>query len=113
MTAAMLIYKIFRSEEWAELQNNGVTAGAPIDVADGYIHFSTAETVTTTAALYFADQEGLVLCALEAGMLSPLKWEPARDTLFPHLYRHLRLEDILWHAPLPLINGVHRFPDLT
>mgnify|MGYP001815734402 CR=1 FL=1 len=46
----MLIYKIFRAYEWADLQANGDTVGAPIDVADGYIHFSTAETVAETAA---------------------------------------------------------------
>ena len=40
---AMLIYKIFRAAEWAELRHYGVTAGAPVDVADGYVHFSTAD----------------------------------------------------------------------
>lgn len=111
---SMLIYKIFRAHEWADLQTNGETPGAPIDVADGYVHFSTAETVAETAAKYFAGVEGLVLLALEADSLDPLKWEPARaGVLFPHLYRNLRLSDILWDAPLPLVDGTHQFPDLT
>ena len=38
----MLIYKIFRIEEWAELDAEGETLGAPVDLADGFIHFSTA-----------------------------------------------------------------------
>ena len=38
----MLIYKIFRAEEWAQLQAEGQTLGAPVDLADGYVHFSTA-----------------------------------------------------------------------
>ena len=50
----MLIYKIFRADEWAQLQAAGATQGAPIDLADGFIHFSTAATVEKTAALYFA-----------------------------------------------------------
>ena len=108
----MLIYKIFRADEWAELTTNGESRGAPVDVADGYIHFSTAQTVKRTAELYFADEDGLILCALEADKLDPLKWEPARDTLFPHLYRNIRMDDILWHNPLPLRDGQHIFPDL-
>jgi uncharacterized protein (DUF952 family) len=111
---AMLIYKIFRSDEWANLQADGETVGAPIDVADGYVHFSTAETVTETVTKYFAGVDGLFLLAVEAEGLEPLKWEPAReDVLFPHLYRKMRMDDIVWVKPLPLQDGVHQFPDLT
>ncbi|MBE0414242.1 DUF952 domain-containing protein [Yoonia sp.] len=110
----MLIYKIFRAPEWAELQAKGATAGAPIDVTDGYVHFSTAETVAETAAKYFAGQDGLVLLALEADRLDALKWEPARGgLLFPHLYRPLRMDDVLWHKTLPLVDGAHQFPPLA
>lgn len=110
----MLIYKIFRADEWATLQANGETTGAPVDVVDGYIHFSTAETVAETAAKYFAEAADLVLLAVEAEGLNPLKWEPAREgVLFPHLYRNLRLDDVTWDKPLPLVGGVHQFPDLT
>lgn len=110
----MLIYKIFRAHEWAELQANGETAGAPIDITDGYVHFSTAETVAETAAKYFADVDGLVLLALDADRLDALKWEPARaGVLFPHLYRSLRMDDVIWHKPLPLVDGAHQLPDLA
>jgi len=111
---AMLIYKIFRADEWAILQANGETTGAPIDVTDGYVHFSTAETVAETAAKYFAGVAGLVLLAVETEGLASLKWEPAReDVLFPHLYRKLKMDDILWTSPLPLQAGLHQFPDLS
>lgn len=110
----MLIYKIFRADEWATLQADGETAGAPIDVADGYVHLSTAETVAETAAKYFAGVEGLVLLAVETDGLEPLKWEPARkDVLFPHLYRKMRMDDVVWAKPLPLHNGMHQFPALS
>lgn len=110
----MLIYKIFRAEEWAELQHNGETDGAPIDVADGYVHFSGADTVERTAALYFANEEGLQLLAVEADGLDELKWEASRGgALFPHLYRKLSMSDVVWHRPLPLVDGVHQFPPLT
>jgi uncharacterized protein (DUF952 family) len=109
----VLIYKIFRAGEWAELQSQGKTQGAPIDVADGYVHFSSGETVKATAAKYFSGETGLVLLALESETLEPLKWEAARGALFPHLYRELRLSDVLWHTDLPLGPDGHIFPELS
>lgn len=111
----MLIYKIFRADEWAELQSQSVTKGAPIDIADGYVHFSTAEQARETAAKHFADEEGLILLALDSDALGgDLKWEPSRGgALFPHLYRELRLSDVLWDKPLPIVDGIHQFPELT
>ncbi len=109
----MLIYKIFRASEWAELQAKGVTDGAPIDVADGYVHFSDADTVRQTAALHFQGEADLVLLAVEADALDGLKWEESRGgTLFPHLYRQLHMSDVVWHKALPIVDNVHQFPDL-
>ncbi len=109
----MLIYKIFRADEWAVLTEQGSTLGAPVDLADGYVHFSTAAQVGETAAKHFADQEGLVLLALDSEQLgAALKWEPSRGgALFPHLYRALEFQDVLWSKPLPLRDGVHEFPE--
>ena len=109
----MLIYKIFRADEWATLKAAGKTAGAPIDVADGYVHFSTAEQAAETAAKYFADVPGLVLLACDADALKDdLKWEPSRGgALFPHLYRDLRMTDVIWSRDLPLTAAGHAFPD--
>ena len=109
----MLIYKIFRAPEWAALQENGSTTGAPIDVTDGYIHFSTAKQAPETAAKHFAGQDGLMLITCSASDLGDdLKWEVSRGgDKFPHLYRDLHLSDVLLHKPLPLFEGVHQFPD--
>lgn len=109
----MRIYKILRPAEWAELQAAGETAGAPVDVADGYVHFSTAAQLAGTAAKHFAGEEGLILAAFDAGAMGDaLKWEVSRGgARFPHLYAPLRLADVLWHAPLPLVGGVHVFPE--
>lgn len=108
----MRIYKILRADEWAALQAAGETSGAPIDVADGYIHFSTATQAAETAAKYFANVEGLVLAAMDADALGDaLRWEVSRGgDKFPHLYGPLRLADVVWHAPLPVANGTHQFP---
>ena len=53
-----------------------------------------------------------MLIAVEADRLgTDLKWEPSRGgALFPHLYRTLLLEDVVWAQPLPLENGQHHFP---
>ena len=111
----MLIYKIFRAPEWAAMQTAGETLGAPVDLADGYVHFSTKDQVAETAAKWFAGEENLHLLALESDALAPhLKWEPSRGgALFPHLYRALTMEDILWITLLPLGPEGHIFPDLS
>lgn len=108
----MLIYKIFRAAEWADMQAAGRSDGAPVDLADGFIHFSTAAQVRETAAKHFADEDGLVLLAVEAdGLGADLKWEPSRGgALFPHLYRALRADDVLWHRDVPLGPDGHVFP---
>ncbi len=107
----MLIYKIFRAEEWRQLEAEGESAGAPIDIADGYVHFSTAAQAPETAAKYFGGVEGLMLLAVEADGCEALAWEPSRGgDLFPHLYRPLRMADILWARPLPASGASHIFP---
>ena len=108
----MRIYKLLRAAEWAALNQTGQTAGAPVDLADGFIHFSTAQQVAATARRHFAGVEGLILAAFEADSLgAALIWEPSRGgALFPHLYGPLRLADVIWHRPLALVDGQHLFP---
>lgn len=108
-----MIYKIFRADEWAAFEAAGETAGAPVDLADGYIHFSTASQAAETAAKHFAGETGLVLLALDAEALGDaLKWEPSRGgALFPHLYRSLKLSEIVWQTDLPLGPEGHIFPE--
>lgn len=109
----MLIYKIFRTDEYAELESKGQTSGAPIDLADGYVHFSTGDQVGETAAKYFAGIEGLMLLAVDADKAGDaLRWEVSRGGAeFPHLYRELRASDIVWARPLPLGPDGHSFPE--
>lgn len=109
----MLIYKIFRRTEWEAFRGAGRTAGAPVDLADGYLHLSTAEQVTVTAERHFAGESDLVLVAVAAERLgTDLKWEPSRGgALFPHLYRDLTLDDVVWDKSLPLGATGHIFPE--
>jgi len=109
----MLVYKIFRRPEWDSFVAEGQTRGAPVDLADGYIHLSTAAQVTGTAAKHFTGESDLVLVALDSAGLGPaLRWEPSRGgQLFPHLYRPLHRSEVLWDKSLPLGAAGHIFPE--
>jgi len=109
----MLVYKIFRRAEWDHLAETGRSQGAPIDLADGFIHLSTAAQVVETAAKHFAGQSDLVLVAVDTDALGPdLKWDPSRGgALFPHLYRDMTMADVVWDKSLPLGVAGHIFPE--
>ncbi|MFG1431310.1 DUF952 domain-containing protein [Xanthobacter sp. V2C-8] len=110
-----VVYKITPAEPWAAAEVEGVFTGAPVDVADGFIHFSTAAQVRETAARHFAGAHGLRLVAVDAAALgAALRWEPSRGgALFPHLYGPLPLSTVLWVRDLPLgTDGAHAFPPL-
>ena len=109
----MLIYKILRRPEWDEFRSGGKTLGAPVDLADGFIHFSTAAQVVETAARHFAQESDLVLVAFDSDRLgAALKWEPSRGGhLFPHLYRELLLDEVVWDKSLPLGASGHIFAE--
>lgn len=107
------IYKICPEEGWREAEAAGRFVGAPVDLADGFIHFSTEAQVRETAARHFAGMEGLLLITVDAGALGDkLRWEPSRGgALFPHLYGPLSLAAVLRVQPLPLQpDGGHGFP---
>jgi uncharacterized protein (DUF952 family) len=109
-----LIYKIEDKSKWDEALANGVYKGAPIDLADGFIHFSTARQLGETAAKHFGGREGLIVAGIDAKLLgSPLKWEVSRGgALFPHLYTVLDMKAVVRTYDLPLDeNGDHVFVD--
>jgi uncharacterized protein (DUF952 family) len=113
---APTLYKICPAELWREAERAGVFRGSPVDLGDGFIHFSTAAQVAETAAKHFAGQRDLVLVAVDAAMLGPaLKWEPSRGgALFPHLYGVLDVSAVERVEPLRLgPDGRHEFPELA
>lgn len=108
-----LIFKICPAPLWREAEAARVFRGAPVDLADGYIHFSSAEQVEETAARHFAGESDLVLVGVRAEALgSALSWEASRGgDLFPHLYGVLPLSTVRFVEPLPLgADGRHVFP---
>lgn len=109
----MEIYKILTAQEWSDLTAQGQTQGAPVDIADGFVHFSTAAQLAETAAKHFSGQIGLILAAFDTDRLGDaLAWEVSRGgDRFPHLYAPLRLADVTWHADFPLVDGRHVIPE--
>ena len=109
------LYKIVPAALWREAQRDGRFRGSPVDLADGFIHFSTAAQVAETAAKHFSGQHDLLLVHVDDALLGPaLKWEPSRGgALFPHLYGELSLGAVGKVEPLPLgPDGRHVFPTL-
>lgn len=110
------IYKIAPADLWHQSERAGTFAGAPVDVADGFIHFSTAAQVQETAAKHFRGQADLVIAAVDAAVLGDaLRWEPSRGgALFPHLYGPMAMDAVRWTKPLACdAAGVPIIPDLT
>lgn len=108
----MLIYKLAPAALWKTAEAAGVFAGAPDDLAAGFIHFSTAAQTRETAAKYFRGEPDLLLIAVDAGLLADtMRWETSRgNQLFPHLYGPLPLAAVRSVAHIPLRrDGRHDF----
>jgi len=107
-------YKVLTAADWAALQA-GTFAGAPVDLADGFIHLSTGTQVTATVDLHFRGQVGLIVAAVDLSALGrAVRWEPSRGgQLFPHLYAPLSPRVVLAWCPLERhADGSVRLPAL-
>lgn len=81
-------YKILTAMQWEQFQDDGMFLGAPVDLADGYIHLSTADQLQATLEKHFAGASGLVIAEVDLAALGDMvKWEVSRGgALFPHVY---------------------------
>jgi uncharacterized protein (DUF952 family) len=97
-----LAYKVLTTPQMERLEAEGSFAGSPADLADGFIHLSTAGQLEATLARHFAGQHGLHLVAVDVAALGEaVKWETARDGAdFPHLYAPLTLDAVIAYSPL-------------
>jgi uncharacterized protein (DUF952 family) len=90
-------YKILTADQWAQFEADGVFLGAPVDLADGYIHLSAADQLQGTLDKHFAGQSGLVIAEVDLTALGEtVKWEVSRgNALFPHIYGALPMAAVL------------------
>lgn len=96
------IFKIATRSDWDAARAAGHLAGTPVDLADGYIHFSTPAQLAQTLERHYWGRSDLVLLTVDPDRIGvPLTWEPARDgDLFPHLYAPLPLTAVVAERPL-------------
>lgn len=109
----MKIYKIVTRRQWRSAVEGGIFRGAPVDLADGFIHFSTAAQLAETARRHFSGMDDLLVLAVDADSLGDdLRWEISRGgDSFPHLYSDLAVEYVEYAAELPLgPDGGHVLP---
>ena len=98
-----IAYKVLTADQLSVLEHDGSFAGAPVDLADGYIHLSTADQLGGTVDKHFAGQSDLQLAAVDLEALGDaVKWEESRGgALFPHIYGvPLTLDVVLAYGPL-------------
>jgi len=109
----LFAFKILTAEQWGQFRADGVCKGAPVDIADGYIHLSARDQVAETAAKHFAGQDNLILAMVDLAALGDtIRWEPSRGgALFPHIYGELPMSAVTTKAKIRLgSDGVHIFP---
>lgn len=96
-------FKILTAEQFAAWLGAGRFAGAPVDLADGYIHLSTADELQGTLDKHFAGQTGLVIAEIDLAQLGDnVRWEVSRGgALFPHVYGEIPYSAIIRHEELP------------
>ena len=90
-------YKILPPTQWAQFQADGIFHGAPVDLADGYIHLSTADQLQATLDKHFSGQSGLMIAEVDLAILgNSVRWEVSRGgALFPHVYGPLPMAAVL------------------
>jgi uncharacterized protein (DUF952 family) len=95
-------WKILTTEQKDSLLSEELFHGAPVDLADGYIHLSAEPQVAGTLDKHFAGQSGLWLARVDLAALGDaVRWERSRgDALFPHIYAPLPLSAVTALGPL-------------
>ncbi len=111
-----MIYKILTADQLAAVED-GQAMQAPVDVADGYVHFSTSKQVQETLSKWFKGQKGCVLVSVDSRDFGvDLKWEKSRGgDYFPHVYTTVREYNInsIWPLDEFDADGAPLAPDVV
>jgi uncharacterized protein (DUF952 family) len=96
-----IAYKVLTADQMRALEADAFQ-GAPIDLADGYIHLSTRDQLTETVDRHFAGQSDLWVAAVDLAALGDsVRWEESRGgALFPHIYGGMPLEVVIAYGEL-------------
>ena len=108
-----IAYKVLTTDQFEQMRRDGYFHGAPVDIADGYIHMSSASQLGATIDKHFGNRTDLVLAAVNlAGLGDAVRWEPSRGgQLFPHLYGVLPMEAVVAFGPMErTVDGSVKLP---
>lgn len=93
------VYKVLTAAQLQAVEAGGFME-APVDIADGFVHFSTSQQVQETLNKWFKGQAGCVIAAVSCEEIgAALRWEISRGgDWFPHVYARLSRRHIkqLW-----------------
>ena len=95
------VYKVLTLQEWEGASKTGLVI-TDLDQKDGFIHLSSASQLNVTLALYFSQEEQVVLLQIkESEIAKDLAHEISekRGGEFAHLYGELSTKKIAqsWH----------------
>jgi len=96
-----IAYKVLTADQMRALEADAFE-GAPIDLADGYIHLSTRDQLTETVDRHFTGQSDLWVAAIDLAALGDsVRWEESRGgALFPHIYGAMPLDVVIAYGEL-------------
>jgi uncharacterized protein (DUF952 family) len=97
-----IAYKVMLATELEQMQRDGLFRGSPADIADGYIHLSSASQLEATLDKHFSGILDLMLAAVDLSRLGgTVRWEPSRGgQLFPHIYGVLPVDAVVSVVPV-------------
>jgi release factor glutamine methyltransferase len=90
-----LFIHICPRDEWQQALQEGMYQDESL-FQDGFIHCSQPEQLLGVANRFYRGIPDLVLLSINPDKLtSEVRWEPADDTLFPHIYGPINLEAVI------------------
>ncbi|RUT06747.1 hypothetical protein DSM106972_030040 [Dulcicalothrix desertica PCC 7102] len=88
------IHHITRRQVWEEALRSGNYQADSL-LTEGFIHCSTPVQVLRTAERFFKNQTGLIILYIDIDKVeSEVRYEPADNELFPHIYGALNLDAV-------------------
>ena len=115
------IYHLSRSKDWLWAKRTASYNGSKEDIADGFLHFSTAHQVEESALKHRTGEHNIILLEVDAFKLGPaLRWETSRNSqkfinvTFPTsrnqqnlVYNLGQIASFSWY----LLNHLHTLPN--
>ena len=97
-----MLYHITTPEDWAEAEIKKVYQ-PPSLTTDGFIHLSTDKQLLLSANKFYRGKADLLVVAInEKRLEADLRFEPADNDSYPHLYGPLNLDAVDEVVNLPV-----------